>query len=97
PTGGIDIMHTSGTLDPLLIPFQNVEPVPDNSGAQQFAQPPAGSDLRTVVNILVQNQNAFQQQLLSVMHEVADHPNVVAASDPAIQSPRGNTIKLQNA
>ncbi|KAG6824623.1 hypothetical protein H0H93_001816, partial [Arthromyces matolae] len=94
-SAGVDNMHLQGNVDPASIPYQGV-------GINPVAQPQPS--LNSIVDILVQNQSAlqqtqaaFQQNLLDVMHEVARRPNVVAASEPAIPIPRGNTIKLRNA
>ncbi|KAG6823078.1 hypothetical protein H0H92_011478, partial [Tricholoma furcatifolium] len=98
-SGGVDNMYLRGNVDPATILYQG------NSGPiiNPVAQPQARSDLHAIIDILVQNQSAIQQSqstlqqnLVDVMHEVARRPNVVAAPEPAIQTPRGNTIKLRN-
>ncbi|KAG6862980.1 hypothetical protein C0991_009027 [Blastosporella zonata] len=93
-SAGVDNMHLRGNIDPASIPYQATDVNP-------IAQPQ--SNLDTIVNVLVQNQSAlqetqatFQQNLIDVMHEVARRPNVVAATEPIIQTPQGNTIKLRN-
>ncbi|KAG6864010.1 hypothetical protein C0991_001122 [Blastosporella zonata] len=102
PSEGINITHLHGTFDPAAIPVPppNTRPV-----TYLGVQPPTGFDFATVIKILIQNQTALQQQflanqtslqqnLLNVMHKVAHHPNIVAATEPAIPTPRGNSIKL---
>ncbi|KAG6822716.1 hypothetical protein H0H92_012836, partial [Tricholoma furcatifolium] len=94
-SGGVDNAYLRGNVDAASIPYQGT--------AQPRPQPPDPSDLQAVVNILAQNQTAlqqtqstFQKNLIDVMHEVARRPNVIAASELATQTPRGNTIKLRN-